>query len=31
MMDNLMPDIPRIYTAVGGWVGGMLFFLLLEN
>ena len=31
MMDNLMPDIPRIYTAVAEWMACMLFIVSLKK
>ena len=31
MIDNLMPDIPRIYTAIAEWLACMLFILPLKK
>ena len=31
MMDNLMPDIPRIYTAIAEWMACMIFIVLLKK
>ena len=31
MIDNLMPDIPRIYTALAEWMACMLFIVLLKK
>lgn len=31
MIDNLMPDIPRIYTAIAEWMACMIFIVLLKK
>ena len=31
MIDNLMPDIPRIYTAIAEWAACMIFITSLKK
>ena len=31
MMDNLMPDIPRIYTAIAEWAACIIFIISLKK